>query len=449
MTRRLVLAMTALVAGVAVALAVPLAFIFASDQRAAFVTNLEVETLATASVLASQNWDVWQKTADDTAARTGARVVIVDTNYQLVADSDSTGLDRTFDRPEIQEALGGRLASASRYSNTLGTDLRYVAAPVVQQLQVSAAVRLSMPESSVNAIVVRSWLGISAFLIAVVIAAGLIAWLVSATIAGPLRRVADVATDLPDDLDRRADESKGPREVRAVAHALNVTAMRLSGILRRQERVAADASHHLRTPLTGVRLRLEAIEDLSTDDEVREQATAATVEVDRLTRRIDQVLALARSDTGAGVAAVQNATDIVRNRVDAAQTEAQARCIEFRVAISEGVRVVLGPGVLDRIVDELLGNAFLYARETIIVDLSQGSSQVHLRIGDDGPGVPAAERSQVFERFQRGSSSVPGGSGLGLALVRESARAAGGDAEAEVSSLGGFCVHVTLPKAPA
>lgn len=131
MTRRLVLAMTALVAGVAIALAVPLAFIFASDQRAAFVTDLEVETLATASVLASQNWDKWQQTADDTAARTGARVVIVDTGYRLVADSDATGLDRTFDRPEIQQALDGELASASRYSNTLGADLRYVAAPVV------------------------------------------------------------------------------------------------------------------------------------------------------------------------------------------------------------------------------------------------------------------------------------------------------------------------------
>lgn len=298
-----------------------------------------------------------------------------------------------------------------------------------------------------NATVTRSWFGISAFVIAVVIAAGLIAWLVSATIAGPLRRVADVATDLPDDLDRRADETKGPREVRSVAHALNVTAMRLSGILRRQERVAADASHHLRTPLTGVRLRLEAIEDLATDDEVREQATAATVEVDRLSRRIDQVLALARSDTGAGVASIIDATEVVRNRVSAAQTEAQARCVELRVAISEGVRVLLGPGVLDRIVDELLGNAFLYARETIIVDLSQGSSRVHLRIGDDGPGVPTAEQSEVFERFRRGSTSVPGGSGLGLALVRESARAAGGEAEAEVGSLGGFCVHVTLPRA--
>jgi signal transduction histidine kinase len=448
MTRRLILAMTALVAGVAIALALPLAYIFAQDQRAAFVTNLEVDTLATASLLSSQAQDKWQATADSTATRTGARVVVVDTTYLLVADSDASGLDRTFARPEMQQALGGELASASRYSSTLNTDLRYVAAPVVQGLKVVAAVRLSLPESDLNRLVWRSWLALAAFVVAVMVIAALLAWVIARSIAAPMQRVAEVAAVLPDDLERRANERRGPAEVRAVAHALNSTAGRLSGILRRQERVAADASHHLRTPLTGVRLRLEAIEDISGEPDVREQAAAAMVEVDRLSRRIDQVLALARSDAGAGNSSYVNASEIVHERVRAAAVEAQARGIDLRSSVSDGVQVLVAPGVFDRIVDELLGNAFLYARETIIVDLSMGASLVHLRIGDDGPGLPEGERAGVFERFQRGSTSVPGGSGLGLALVRESARAAGGDAEAGESPLGGFAVHVTLPATP-
>jgi signal transduction histidine kinase len=193
---------------------------------------------------------------------------------------------------------------------------------------------------------------------------------------------------------------------------------------------------------------LEAIEDISGEPDVREQAAAAMVEVDRLSRRIDQVLALARSDAGAGNSSYVNASEIVHERVRAAAVEAQARGIDLRSSVSDGVQVLVAPGVFDRIVDELLGNAFLYARETIIVDLSMGASLVHLRIGDDGPGLPEGERAGVFERFQRGSTSVPGGSGLGLALVRESARAAGGDAEAGESPLGGFAVHVTLPATP-
>jgi len=448
MTRRLILAMTALVAGVAIALALPLAYIFAQDQRAAFVTNLEEDTLATASLLSSQAQEKWQGTADSTATRTGARVVVVDTTYLLVADSDASGLDRTFARPEMQQALSGELASASRYSSTLNTDLRYVAAPVVQGLKVVAAVRLSLPESDLNRLVWRSWLALAAFVVAVMVIAALLAWVIARSIAAPMQRVAEVAAVLPDDLERRANERRGPGEVRAVAHALNSTAGRLSGILRRQERVAADASHHLRTPLTGVRLRLEAIEDISGESDVREQAAAAMVEVDRLSRRIDQVLALARSDAGAGMSSYVNASEVVDERVRAAAVEAQARGIDLRSSVSEGVQVLVAPGVFDRIVDELLGNAFLYARETIIVDLSMGTSLVHLRIGDDGPGLPGGERAGVFERFQRGSTSVPGGSGLGLALVRESARAAGGDAEAGASPLGGFAVHVTLPTIP-
>ncbi len=201
---------------------------------------------------------------------------------------------------------------------TLGEDLRYVAAPVIQNLGVVAAVRLSLPESIVTEEVQETQRWLIVFVLTVVVAAALVAWLLARSISSPLRQVAKVAEDLPDDLDLRANEADGPHEVRAVAVALNSTAERLSGILQRQQRVAADASHHLRTPLTGVRLRLEAIEDISDQDQVKAEAQAATSEVDRLTRRIEQVLALARSDAGAAPIAGQDASAIVQDRIDAA-----------------------------------------------------------------------------------------------------------------------------------
>lgn len=285
MTRRLVIAMTLLVAAVALALAVPIALIVDSDQRAAFVSQLEVDTLTTASVMGSQPGSAWPSTALAVSQRTGSRVVVVDEQGVLVADSDQTALDRSFDRPEISAALGGTLSSDVRYSSTLGVDLRYVAAPIVQDQAVVAAVRLSLPESAVNDLVWRTRLTLGLFVLAVIIAAALIAWVVAYSIAAPLRSVAEVADGLSDDLELRAEEDRGPREVRSVARALNRTAQRLSAILRRQERVAADASHHLRTPLTGVRLRLEAIEDISEQDAVRVESASAIREVDRLSRR--------------------------------------------------------------------------------------------------------------------------------------------------------------------
>ncbi len=445
MTRRLVVAMTGLVALVAIALAVPMAFVVADSVRTAFVSDLKVETLATATTMAAQPDIDWQSTAESTADRTGARVVVVDGQLNLVADSDNSGLDREFDRPEITKALGGALTADVRPSTTVGEDLRYVAAPIVQQYDVVAAVRLSMPESNVTSKVraTAGWLVV--FVISVAIAAALIAWLLARSIARPLDDLAAVASELPEDLSLRAREDAGPREVRSVARALNSTAERLGGILQRTSRVAADASHHLRTPLTGVRLRLEAIEDLSLDDTVRAEAAAATREVDRLNHRIDQVLALAQSDAGDVAVIKEGITALARERVDAAAVAFRERSVELEATIEPSLVAMLPVGLLARTIDELLGNALAYARTHVVLELTRTGAAIVLRVDDDGPGVPVAEQAMVFERFRRGAGAVPGGSGLGLALVRESVESAGGTARATTSPLGGLQVEVTIP----
>ena len=445
MTRRLVLAMTGLVALVALGLAVPMAVIVDNDQRAALVSDLEVEAMATASILASEPETEWQDTTESIAERTGARVVVVDTDRQLIADSDRSDLERSFDRPEIDAALAGELSSDVRYSVTLGVDLRYVAAPVVKEERVVAAARLSLPESQVDAVIQRTRWSLVAFVAAVVIAAALIAWIIANSIAGPLQRVAEVAEELPNDLETRADEAKGPPEVRVVARTLNRTAERLARLLRRQEQVAADASHHLRTPLTGVRLRLEAIEDTSSDEVIRRDAAAAISEVDRLNRRIDQILALARSDAGQGAELV-DAGAVAVDRVAHAGAAAAARDIALNVSVPDDVVLALAPrGAVDRVVDELVGNALAYARSWITVKVTGEDSSVRIDVEDDGPGIPEAERARIFDRFTRGAQAVPGGSGLGLALVRESALAAGGDAWIESGEDGGLRVCTRWP----
>lgn len=445
MTRRLVLAMTIVAGLVAIALAIPLAISASSDVRDDLIARLEVQTLGAASLLASQQPAAWPATVVDAAAQSGARVIVVDANRRLVADSDATDVDRSFDRPEIDQALAGRLFSAVRTSTTLGTDLRVVAAPVVQDEQIVAAVRFTLPEDEVRQEMQRTVLWLTVFVVAVMVAAGLIAWLIARSIARPLESLATVATDLAQDPSLRADESDGPVEVRDVARAMNRTADRLIGLLRRQQRVAADASHHLRTPLTGVRLRLEAIEDTTDQDAVRAQAAAATAEVDRLTRRIEQVLELARTDAGAVRTELVDASALVRARVDAAAPLALDRDLVLDTDIASGAMVRSTPGTIARVVDELLGNAMAYAAHRVRITVSSSSGGVILRVEDDGPGVPDEELESIFERFQRGAGSIDGGSGLGLALVRESARASGGDAVAGRSDLGGLAVTTTWP----
>ena len=445
MTKILVIAMTALVAVVSLALAVPLALVVATDQRSAFISQLETNTLAAATALASRPSIDWQVTANDVATSTGARVVVVDAERRLVADSAASTLDRAFDRPEIDDALQGLLSSDVRYSQTLATNLRYVAAPVIQNFQVVAAVRLTLPEYDVDDEIQATLVWLAVFVVSVMIAAALIAWLLARTITAPLRELSHVAEALPEDIHRRASENRGPSEVRKVAGALNQTAGRLDGMLERTRRVAADASHHLRTPLTGVRLRLENIQDTGSSPETVKEARAAILEVDRLTRRIDQVLALARSDSGMQAVVSTDPTSVVLARIAEAEPLADERGVTIHLDTSETPNINVQPGALERIVDELMANALMYARSRIDVSLRIHDSSLVLSVANDGPGVPEDELTSVFKRFTRGSNAAAGGSGLGLALVQESARHAGGEAFAQIGAHGGLAVTVMFP----
>jgi signal transduction histidine kinase len=225
------------------------------------------------------------------------------------------------------------------------------------------------------------------FVLAVVALAGAVAWLIARSIVSPLRRVASVADALPEDLDLRAREDVGPPEVRLVARSLNTTATRLQGMINRTQRVAADASHHLRTPLTGVRLRLEAIEDISSQPDVVTQATAAIEEVDRLAHRIERVLALARTDAGALRSDLINATTVIDQRVSEAHLVADEREIVMRIHLDPDLMVTTSATALAGLADELLANALTYARTSITVDLHSRDDTVALTVSDGHDGV--------------------------------------------------------------
>lgn len=441
MTRRIVIAMALVAATVAIALAVPLALIVARDQRAAFVASLETRTLATAAALGAAPATSWAEIADNVAQQSGARVVVIDANSILVTDSAGVDEDRAFDRPEVQTALEGSMASGVRASQTLGSDLRYVTAPVIEGGSVVAAVRLSMPDDEVSAAILRTQLWLAVFTGAVVIAASLFAWFISRAMVRPLARVAHVAQELSTDLGQRADEVRGPSEVRDVATALNATASRLGTLLHGAQRVAADASHHLRTPLQGVRLRLEAIEELAERPDIQANATAAIEEVDRLARRIDQVLALARSDVDT-TPVNSDLARVVTERIAAAAPILQPFEVTARIDPNVNVRAL--PGSIARTIDELIGNAAQYAKAHIDIEVRLDGQFGRLDVRDDGPGIQASALASVFERFVRGPGARPGGSGLGLALVKEGAEAVGGSAWAE-SCPEGTCIVVRWP----
>jgi signal transduction histidine kinase len=142
-----------------------------------------------------------------------------------------------------------------------------------------------------------------------------------------------------------------------------------------------------------------------------------------------------------------NASSKVSGRIIEAELIAHENEIELTGDIDADLWIMSSEGTVAKITDELLSNAMSYARSRIHVTLRREGRDVVLAVGDDGPGIAVEERESVFQRFTRGSAAVPGGSGLGLALVQESARAAGGDATAGQSRLGGLEIRVSFPAA--
>jgi signal transduction histidine kinase len=245
-------------------------------------------------------------------------------------------------------------------------------------------------------------------------------------------------------------------EVRRLAVTLNAMIERIRGASRRQRAFVADAAHELRSPLASIRTAVEVARLHPDSADWPQVADGVLDDVDRMGRIVDDLLLLARLDEN-GVAphgADGTPTDAAAVADDV--VERLGRQLPDGVTLTRGgspaAPTTAARDVVDRITVNLVENALRYARSRVRVDVgADGDGKVVLEVQDDGPGIPAADRERVFERFTRlddDRSRASGGSGLGLAIVRELATAAGGSVRLEDAAPGLRAV-VTLPVAPA
>jgi two-component system, OmpR family, sensor kinase len=384
------------------------------------------------------------------AERLGGRVIFVDDQGRLLADSAGSGLRSASyaNRPEIAQALGGETAQGTRYSDLLDADLLFTAVPVVETGRTEGAVRVTQSVSSVNSEVrsdVVALVGVG--LIALLLGLG-VAWLLAGSLARPLRGLARTARRVSGgDLDARASV-EGSTEQREVAGAFNEMTGRLSTALRSQSEFVANASHQLRTPLTGLRLRLEAA-GLKTDEPaVRRDLAAAEHETERLAALIGDLLMLARERERPepDLLSLSDVAEAARERWEASVEHAGGR---LHVAGDGDPVVASAAADLAVMLDNLVENAVNYAPPGSDVGIEFGAraDEAWVAVLDAGPGIPAEERERVFERFYRGSASARGvqGTGLGLPLVRALAERWGGAVRLESRSGGGTRAEVRLP----
>jgi len=392
-----------------------------------------------------------QAAADGYEADTGARVVIVDAEDGLLADSEPVeGAGGYRSRPEIAQALAGEVATGTRHSDLLDQDLFYVAVPVASGGSVHGAVRLTYPSGEVDQRVRRAWLSLAGVSVVSLAAAALVATSLARSVLRPLRELQRGATALGEgELSTRVSETEGPPEVREVARAFNDTARRLEELIQAQDAFVADASHQLRTPLTALRLRLENLEP-ALDGEDGEELAAALAESARLNRLVDGLLALARAERASGSTTIEpvDLADALADRQVAWSPLASEREVVIEADAPSGLVASATPDRLSQVLDNLLANAIEASPDGATVRLwaepTADGPVVH--VTDEGPGMPEDQRQRAFDRFWQGRAST-GSSGLGLAIVQKLVRADGGRVELDEAAGGGLDARVHLTPA--
>jgi signal transduction histidine kinase len=290
----------------------------------------------------------------------------------------------------------------------------------------------------------------SSLLVAVPVVVLLLAALTWRLVGRTLRPVEAIRAEVEaiggGELHRRVPVPPTDDEVGRLARTMNAMLDRVQHAAQRQERFVADASHELRSPLA--RMRAEVEVDLAHPATADLEATHRSVleETAGLQALVDDLLLLARSDAGAPpVRREEVAIDEIVRRQAARHRDHTAAIDLSGVAVG---RTLGDHAALDRAVGNLLDNAMRHATRQVLVDVTSDRQGVELTIADDGPGVPIADRSRVFDRFaQVDESRHHGGTGLGLAIVADIVRRHGGSVALDPDHHPGARFIVRLPPA--
>jgi signal transduction histidine kinase len=452
MTRRLLLGYLSITAFVVVVLGVPLGVQFARSERNSLVARVhdDAEHIATFAVLplaGARDQATLRQVAADYAKATSGRVVIVDRQGVSVADSESDPGRSFTTRPEIAAALRGTDSAGFRFSQTLGYRLLFVAQPVNSGAVILGAVRITYPAAVVDQRIRRSWVTI------IVVGAGVLAAVTGVSVVfarsvtKPVRIVSAAAGRLGSgDLTARADTTHGPAELRGLASSFNETAANLEQLVHAQQAFVADASHQLRTPLAAMRLRLENLAAKSADTAQQRDVGAAVEEVQRLSRLVDGLLVLARTDSTPATPQALDVDDIVAGRLDAWAPIADTRDVRL-VVEGRGGAALVTPDSLEQALDNLVANALDASPAGSVVTIQlERDAWVRVAVIDQGPGMTEAERSSAFTRFL--SHRKPsGGFGLGLAIAKRLTTRDGGDITLDEAPGGGLAARLQLPLA--
>ena len=289
--------------------------------------------------------------------------------------------------------------------------------------------------------------------IALLVASGL-GYAVAAAALAPVDALRKGASQISgSDPGARLTVSPARDELRDLGETLNAMLERIDGALQRERDFVADAGHELRTPVAILKAEIDlALMGERSPDELRAALVSAQEETVRLARLSDDLLALARMERGAGALRREavGARDVLQGvrRRFLVRAEAMGRDIDVRVVGDIGIEV--DRARIDEALGNLVDNALRHGAGAIrLVAVPRGGG-CELSVADQGPGMDPAFAARAFERFSRPDSGRSGGgAGLGLAIVRATARMHGGEADIDMSNSEGARLTIHLPRSAA
>jgi len=361
--------------------------------------------------------------------RLSARVLLIDTNSQVIVDAHGTMAGTTLATPELKKSLGGQSEAVVRRS--AAEPMLYVFVPIASEtitdgrpqdvLGVVLLINSLANLEEKQQIIARRLLGGSliaalfAVPMAIYFALGISTPIVSLTAGAEQMAAGALGTTV---------KPSGDKEVYALGEAFNSMSLRLAALEEVRRKFIADASHELRTPLASMKALLAPLVGEEPVDPiiVRDFLGNVDSELERLSRLVDDLLKLARLDSR---------PELEKSRFDLAQLVVRVVNSLTPLAEKKGIEVFLGvmpPTMVEADEDKLhsallniVDNAVKFAHTTVYLNLYV-DEKIRVSIADDGPGIPAKAVGRLFERFFRvdeARARNTGGSGLGLAIAWE------------------------------
>ncbi len=251
----------------------------------------------------------------------------------------------------------------------------------------------------------------------------------------PILRLADAAESFGKGRDAPNFRPRGAREVRRAAQAFLEMKQRIERAIEQRTAMLAGVSHDLRTVLTRFKLELALLGDVP-------EAEMLKKDVDEMGRMLEAYLAFARGDAGENAAPTDMAAFLDELKADAERNGHKTSAIFHGPPI-----VTVKPAAFKRCLANLVSNASRYA-PSIAITGHRDHRWLTVTVDDDGPGIPAVMREEVFKPFLRlddARNQDEGGTGLGLAIARDIARSHGGEITLSDSPLGGLRAAVRVP----